>query len=69
MKPEHIQRMEQELKELKTKITNGQTFLDQETKAPKFTDDTQRELLFQQLSYMKNYAHTLSQRIKYDLNK
>lgn len=65
----HIERMEIELRELKEKIQNGTKFLNIETECPKFTNETQRQLLAIQLSHMENYAETLKARIKYDENK
>lgn len=65
----HIERMKSESRELEEKIQNGTKFLNSENECPKFTNETQRQLLAIQLSYMVNYAETLKARIKYDENK
>lgn len=65
----HIERMDLELEELNDKIVKGQDFLDKEKKEPKFTDETQRFFLSEQLICMVGYRETLRDRIKYDLSK
>lgn len=65
----HIERMENEFKELDGKITKAIEFLNNETREPKFTDETQRYFLEQQIEYMIGYRETLRDRIKYDSKK
>lgn len=65
----HIERMEEELQELETKLNNLCAFLEKEMKEPKYTDEYQRQLLAIQKQHMIDYYNVLSLRISNDKMK
>lgn len=65
----HIERMEQELEELKEKASKLSDFLDSEIENKKFTDVNQRIYMCIQLSHMNSYIDILELRIEYDKEK
>lgn len=64
----HIERMEDELQALETKLDNLCTFLEKEMEEPQYTNEYQRQLLAIQMSHMIGYYNTLLARIDNDKN-
>lgn len=65
----HIKRMEEELKELETKIKKATEFLEKEIKTHSFTVEVQRIKLACQIEHMQSYASVLKERIAYDTKR
>lgn len=65
----HIERMEEEEKELTVKINKLTAFLDKEMEEKKYTDEYQRQLLAIQRDHMIRYYSVLLERIGIDKKK
>lgn len=64
----HIEKMEEELQALETKLDNLYAFLEKEMEEKKYTNEYQRQLLAIQKSHMIGYYNTLLARIDNDKN-
>lgn len=64
----HIEKMEEELQALETKLDNLCAFLEKEMEEKKYTNEYQRQLLAIQKSHMIGYYNTLLARINNDKN-
>ncbi len=65
----HLERMQEELKELELKTQKAIKFYNNECNKPNFLDPIQREYLDMQINCMVKYSSILHSRIDYDKKK